>query len=142
MPLGRLLSASDYVILTAPLTADTWHMIDKNALAAMKSTAFLINISRGDIVDEDALAHDLKALKGLRDAGRTSSAGELRSEVEENAKNGIHPQALLDLESEDLGFRVFLSWAASRPDGAQVPVQVQAADRHGAQGARGDVGLE
>ena len=64
------------------------------------------------------LAKDLNALAGLRDAGRTSSAGELRRDVEQNVKNGIHPQALLDLESEDLGFRVFLSWAACRPGGS------------------------
>jgi SAM-dependent methyltransferase len=64
------------------------------------------------------LVKDLLALAGMKDAGRTGSAGELRRDVEKNAESGIHPQALVDLESEDLGFSVFLSWAACRRDGS------------------------
>jgi ubiquinone/menaquinone biosynthesis C-methylase UbiE len=61
---------------------------------------------------------DLAALAILRvvDAGYT--AGELRHGLEQNVEEGIHPQALLDLETEGLGFAVFLSWAACRPDGS------------------------
>jgi phosphoglycerate dehydrogenase-like enzyme len=49
------LGECDYVILTVPLTPDSHHLLDATALAAMKNSAFLINISRGAIVDEDAL---------------------------------------------------------------------------------------
>jgi phosphoglycerate dehydrogenase-like enzyme len=49
------LSECDYVVLTVPLTAQTYHLIDAAALAAMKPDAVLINIARGDVVDEQEL---------------------------------------------------------------------------------------
>jgi glyoxylate reductase len=60
MPLDRLLSTSDIVSLHVPLTADTRHLIDQPALARMKRTAYLINTSRGPVIDEAALAWALK----------------------------------------------------------------------------------
>jgi glyoxylate reductase len=60
MPLDRLLATSDIVSLHVPLTADTRHLIDQPALARMKRTAFLINTTRGAVVDESALAWALK----------------------------------------------------------------------------------
>jgi phosphoglycerate dehydrogenase-like enzyme len=64
--LDKLLAESDYVVLTAPLTPDTYHLIDARTLASMKPSAFLINIARGDIVDEPAL---ITALREGRLAG-------------------------------------------------------------------------
>ena len=58
--LEELLSESDFVVLCVPLTNETYHMIDEERLKKMKRTAYLINISRGEVVDEKAL---LKALK-------------------------------------------------------------------------------
>jgi glyoxylate reductase len=60
IPLDRLLSTSDVVSLHVPLTPDTKHLIDQPALARMKRTAYLINTSRGPVVDEGALAWALK----------------------------------------------------------------------------------
>jgi glyoxylate reductase len=60
MPLDRLLSTSDVVSLHCPLTPDTRHLIDQPALARMKRSAYLVNASRGPIVDEAALAWGLK----------------------------------------------------------------------------------
>ncbi len=60
IPLDRLLSTSDVVSLHVPLTPDTRHLIDQPALARMKRTAYLINTSRGPVVDEGALAWALK----------------------------------------------------------------------------------
>jgi len=51
-----LLARSDFVSLHVPATSDTHHLIGEEQLAAMKSTAFLINTARGPIVDEVALA--------------------------------------------------------------------------------------
>jgi glyoxylate reductase len=60
MPLDRLLSTSDVVSLHCPLTAATNHLIDQAALARMKRSAYLINTSRGPVVDEAALAWALR----------------------------------------------------------------------------------
>ena len=51
-----LLERSDYVSLHLPLDADSYHLLDRQALERMKPGACLINTSRGAIVDEDALA--------------------------------------------------------------------------------------
>ncbi|MBL8559224.1 MAG: C-terminal binding protein [Hyphomonadaceae bacterium] len=63
-----LLAASDIVIIHAPLTDATHHLFDAARIAAMKPGAFLINVSRGPIVDNAAL---LAAL----DEGRLAGAG-------------------------------------------------------------------
>jgi glyoxylate reductase len=60
MPLDRLLSTSDVVSLHCPLTPETKHLIDQPALARMKRGAYLINTSRGPVVDEKALAWALR----------------------------------------------------------------------------------
>ena len=60
IPLDRLLSTSDVVSLHCPLTPDTFHLIDQAALARMKRSAYLINTSRGPVVDEAALAWALR----------------------------------------------------------------------------------
>ncbi len=59
-PLKELLTESDYVSLHIPLTSSTRHMIGKRELTMMKETAFLINTSRGPVVDEDALYRALR----------------------------------------------------------------------------------
>ncbi len=58
--LAALLSASDYVSIHCPLTEETAHIIDEAALAQMKSSALLINTSRGGVVDEAALIRALQ----------------------------------------------------------------------------------
>ena len=87
MPLDRLLATSDVVSLHVPMTPETKHLIDKKALARMKRTAYLINTSRGPVVDEEALAW---ALKERLIAGAALDVYEKEPE--------IHP-ALLPLEN-------------------------------------------
>jgi glyoxylate reductase len=60
MPFDRLLATSDVVSLHVPLTTETTHLIDQAALARMKRSAYLINTSRGPVVDEAALAWALR----------------------------------------------------------------------------------
>ena len=66
--LDRLLAESDYVSIHIPLTAETRHLIDAGKLALMKPSAVLINVARGGIVDEAALAAALTSGR-LRAAG-------------------------------------------------------------------------
>lgn len=59
--LHEMLGEADYVVLAAPLTAETERMIDAAALSAMKRTARLINVGRGALVAEQDLADALAA---------------------------------------------------------------------------------
>jgi ubiquinone/menaquinone biosynthesis C-methylase UbiE len=61
---------------------------------------------------------DLAALAVLRDTEVIDTAGKLRHRLGQYVEQGVHPQALIDLEAEILGFAVFLSWAACRPNGS------------------------
>jgi len=56
----ELLPQADFVALTCPLTRETELLFGAAAFAAMKSSAFLINVSRGRVVDEPALIHALQ----------------------------------------------------------------------------------
>lgn len=71
----RVLAEADYVSLHVPLTADTRHLIDERALALMKPTAYLINVARGDLVDDAALLDALETGR-LAGAGLDAIAGE------------------------------------------------------------------
>jgi len=59
--LETLLSQADYISIHTSATKETYHLIDASALAAMKSTAILVNTARGPIVDGEALAVALEA---------------------------------------------------------------------------------
>lgn len=65
-PLEELLRQSDFVSLHVPLTTETRHLIGERELSLMKPTAYLINTSRGPVVDEQAL---LAALQSDRISG-------------------------------------------------------------------------
>lgn len=58
--LDRVLSGSDFLILSLPLTGETHHIIGKGELELMKEGAYLINIGRGGLVDENALVEALE----------------------------------------------------------------------------------
>lgn len=59
--LGELVPQADFVVLTCPLTPETTNIVDASVLAAMKNTAYLINVARGQCVDEPELANALKS---------------------------------------------------------------------------------
>lgn len=82
--LDKLLSDSDFVTLHVPLLPTTRHLISKETLSKMKPTAYLINTSRGQVVDEAAL---VEALEQKKIAGAAL-------DVFENEPN-VHP-GLLD----------------------------------------------
>ena len=64
--IDTLISSSDFISFHVPLTDDTYHLVNAKRISTMKKTAFIINTSRGEIIDEDAL-HD--ALKEGKIAG-------------------------------------------------------------------------
>jgi glycerate dehydrogenase len=66
--LDTLFRDSDVISLHCPLTAQTRHLVNRQRLASMKTTAYLINTSRGALIDEPALAEALNA-------GRIAGAG-------------------------------------------------------------------
>src|SRR6202007_493920 len=57
--LDRLLPQSDFVVICCQWTQETDRIFDKERFAAMKPGAVLVNVARGEIVDEDALADAL-----------------------------------------------------------------------------------
>lgn len=66
--LERLLEESDYLSLHAPLGDDTRHLLDSTALAKLKQGVFLVNTSRGPVIDETALWEGIQS-------GRIAGAG-------------------------------------------------------------------
>jgi D-3-phosphoglycerate dehydrogenase / 2-oxoglutarate reductase len=64
--LDALLQASDFVVVTCPLTPQTHHLFNRQRFALMKPSAWLINVGRGAVVEEAAL---IEALRSRRIAG-------------------------------------------------------------------------
>lgn len=90
--LHDLLSQSDFVSVHCVLNDETRHLIGRDELAAMKRDAFLINVSRGAIVDEQAL------LETLRE-GRIAGAGLDVYSQEPLAKSGHPLSALYEMDN-------------------------------------------
>lgn len=63
MSLDQIIQVADFLSIHVPLTKDTYHLINKERLAKMKSNAIIINTARGPIIDEVSLADALS--KGL-----------------------------------------------------------------------------
>lgn len=58
--IASVMQQSDYVLVATALTPQTRGLVNKGALESMKNTAVLVNVSRGPIIDEDALLHALQ----------------------------------------------------------------------------------
>jgi D-3-phosphoglycerate dehydrogenase len=78
VPLENLLEHSDYVVCLAVANEQTENLIGKTALARMRPHAFFINLSRGNLVDEAALA---TALRENRIAGAAMDVGRARDQM-------------------------------------------------------------
>lgn len=59
----EVIAEADYLVLSTPLTPSTFHLLNRERIGAMRPESVLINISRGQIVDEAALAEALQAKK-------------------------------------------------------------------------------
>ncbi|BCW19026.1 dehydrogenase [Arthrobacter sp. NtRootA9] len=60
VPLEELMAVSDVVCLSLPLNAQSHKLIGRDELALMKPSAVLVNVGRGEVVDQDALIHSLR----------------------------------------------------------------------------------
>jgi len=85
--LDRLVAESDFVVVTCPLTPETHHLFDRKRLASMKSTAWLINVGRGAVVEETALIEALR---------KKSIAGAMLDVYEHYRLEPGHPLLSLD----------------------------------------------
>ena len=109
--LDRKLQLADYVVISAPLTEHTHHMISRKQLENMRSSAFLINVGRGAVVDESAL---LTALSSGQLAGAALDVFEteplpVESPVWSNNRIIVSPHMSCDLEdTRDRLVQVFL----------------------------------
>ncbi|MDA3630635.1 D-glycerate dehydrogenase [Saccharopolyspora sp. WRP15-2] len=133
MPLHEMLTTADVISLHCPLTPATWHLIDANALALMKPTAFLVNTSRGPVVDESALA---EALQNRTIAGAALDVFEKEPEVEPRLLDLDNAVVAPHLGSATVETRTAMALLAARNvvsvlsgDGPITPVTLQA--RHG-----------
>ena len=90
LPLPDLLAQSDFVVLAVPATPETRHMIGAAELARMPPHAHLINVARGDVVDEAALIEALQT-------GRIGGAG-----LDVYEREPIVPPALTALQNVTL----------------------------------------
>lgn len=88
--LSDVMAAADVVVLAVPASPQTHHLIDADALAAMTPDSYLINIARGDIVDEAAL---IAALQNGQIAGAGLDVYEFEPKV---------PEALCAMENVTL----------------------------------------
>lgn len=91
VPLARLLAESDFLIVAVPFTEETSHQIDAKALQAIKPGAYLLNIARGSVVDENAVA---EALAKGRLAGYAADVFEMEDWARPGRPSGI-PSNLL-----------------------------------------------
>lgn len=106
--LYELLSLSDIVSIHCPLTAVTHHLIDAEALRAMKPTSVLINAARGGVVDEEAL---IRALQNGTIAGAgldvyKNEPGINPSLMMKNVVLSPHVGTATTEARDDMGFRV------------------------------------
>ena len=101
LSLDELLKTSDIISIHAPLNEATLHLIGEEELQKMKSTAYLLNLGRGPIVDEQALT---KALQNGEIAGAGLDVLEVEPMTKENPLHQIQ-------DSERLFITPHIGWA-------------------------------
>jgi len=84
--LHELLAECDYVVLSVPLTRETERLIGEAELRAMRRTAYLVNVARGRVVDEQAL---VRARKEMGEFADVFEAGVLPASIEVHLRPGM-----------------------------------------------------
>jgi len=89
----ELISTSEIIVVLAPLTPATLHMINAEVIAKMKPAAYLIDVGRGSVVDEQAVAHALQ-LGHL--AGYAADVFEMEDKARPEAPAIVCPELMAD----------------------------------------------
>ena len=117
--LEELVASSDLIILAAPLTPMSRHLIDRSAIAAMKPGARLVNVGRGSTVDELAVAD---ALEDGRLAGYAADVFELEDWGLPDRPRRVDPRLLAHPAT------VFTPHLGSAVDEVRLAIALRAAD--------------
>lgn len=91
IPLDALLATSDFVLPLLPLTKDTFHLLGRDALHRMKPGSYLINVGRGSVVDEEAVAD---ALESGHLAGYAADTFEMEDWARRDRPRELNPRLL------------------------------------------------
>lgn len=95
MPLPEMLPWCDHLIVAAPLTPSTRHLVDANALAGMRRGACLVNVGRGSVVDEEAVA---RAIEEGHVAGYAADVYAMEDLSRDDRPRAIPPRLLAQRE--------------------------------------------
>lgn len=108
--MDQLLAESDYVVPMLPISEETLHLIDADAITTMKAGAFLVNACRGSVVDEEAVADALAAGKL---AGYAADVFELEEWARPDRPTNISGRLLADSERTLFYHILALPWTPS-----------------------------
>lgn len=115
-----LLAESDHLIVAAPLTQDNLHAFDDGAIARMKAGSFLVNVGRGSVVDEQAVA---RALQSARLAGFAADVYEM-----EDRSRGTRPTRIEPALVRDADRTVLTPHLGSAIDSVREQIELEAAE--------------
>jgi len=117
--LEDLLRESDFVIPLVPLTDQTRHLLNARTLALLKPGSFLVNASRGSIVDEEAVS---EALRSGHLGGYAADVFEMEDWALPNRPGTIHPKLLMMTERT-----VFTPHLGSAVEAVRLEIEMEAA---------------
>ena len=92
-PLETVVAQSDFLLLLLPLAPETFHLVNAGLIARMKPGAYLINVGRGSVVDEEAVA---QALESGQLAGYAADVFEMEDWLRGGPPQGDQPQSISD----------------------------------------------
>lgn len=91
----ELLAKSDITVVLAPLTPTTIHLINAETISRMKPGAYVINVGRGSVVDEEAVA---EALQQGHLAGYAADTFEMEDRALPNSPSAVYPRLIADAD--------------------------------------------
>ncbi len=115
----QVLAESDVVVIMVPLTSSTLHLITEESLVKMKKGAYLVNVGRGSVVDEAAVA---QALEQGRLAGYAADVFEMEDWARPDHPATVHPGLLANAERT-----LFTPHLGTAVDRARLEIELSAA---------------